>query len=576
MKYLLFILQLALPSYMIYAQSSFCNDDPPLNPFIANSPWPIMHRNSFAQQSSCLRAPLLGDSLIVRWSRTPFKRTSTWLYYSEKYPNGKRSILGSSATHIFKAVDDSLGLRLIDSIRLDFNTIDFSWNHLLLKNRIWISYDYDDINNVNKVYKFTDQDTTDLYSPIIALDTIVLPSTVLGKASGFNVTQDGWIAFNTTGGTFGVIKPDFSQVISINLPLLPGEVSYHNNFPVDADNSIYVVTTKKMIKLKWDNPNLSIEWTSPYDFIGNGPTATIAKGSGTTPTLIGWGAGKDKLVVVADGHSPNNMVAFWRDSLPAVWQALPNKDIRVAGTVNLTGFQYLNNGLQSIENSICANGYEMAVAQFNGFNYACVNAKGVIKCQWDTLANSLNMVWNNTNVNFNNALTYSRQSNLVYGNGKESDCNYYFYGLNWNTGALVVKKLLGSSDDFNDQGCNISISDDSTLVEPTETGFIHVQYKSNSTSAISKVDNGNVMLTASPNPADDFFQISIQPIIKKVSIYLFNSLGQNVISEANYSCRDVINVTNLCDGIYNLKVYESNGDNEKILTSKKIIISHQK
>ncbi len=215
-----------------------------------------MHRNTFAQQSTCLRAPQSDDDLQVRWSRTPFNRPSSWLYFSEKYPNNnnKRAILGSSATHVFKAVDDNLGLRLIDGLRIDFNSVDFSWNHLLLKNNVWVTYDYDDINNVNKVFKIADQNPSNLYSPIVISQTLTLPSSVLGKASGYNVTQDSWIAFNSRGGTFGVIKPDFSQVITINLPLDLGEISYHNNFPIDADNSIFIVTTKKMIKLKMEQP----------------------------------------------------------------------------------------------------------------------------------------------------------------------------------------------------------------------------------------------------------------------------------------------------------------------------------
>jgi hypothetical protein len=525
------ILLLCVMQADLVAQTPTCLDDPPANPFIANSPWPIMHRNTFAQQSTCLRGPQAGDSLLVRFCRAPFARTSTWLYYTEKYPNGKRAILGSSATHLFKAVDDDLGVRVIDSLRLDFNTLDYSWNHLLLRNRVWISFDYDDINNVNKVYKFTDRDTSNIYSPIVQIGSIELPNSVLGKATLFNVTQDGWIAFNTTGGTFGVIKPDFSQVISINLPLEAGEVSYHNNFPVDSDNSMFVVTTKKMIKLKWNNPGLTIEWVAPYDFIGNGPTSVLARGSGTTPTLVGWGNGNDKLVVVADGHSPNNLVAFWRDDVPANWTPLAGKDRRVAGIVSLPGFKNLSNGLQSVENSVCANGYDMAVAQFNGFNYPCTNAKGVIKCRWDTNKNTLGVVWNNTNVNLNNALTYSRQSNLVYGNGKEADCNYYFYGLDWNTGAVVIRKKLGTSEDYNDQGCNISINDDNSLVEPTSTGFIQVKYDK-SAALILSTDPGyasDVDFTVFPNPILMPGWVSFRLHGETNSVYLlaiYNAQGQ--------------------------------------------------
>jgi hypothetical protein len=562
-------------TFQVSGQTNFCPNDPPQNPFIANSPWPIMHRNSFAQQSTCLRAPSYGDSLSVRYCRAPFGRTSTWLYFTEKYSNGKRAILGSSATHIFKAVDDSLGLRVIDSLRLDFNTLDYSWNHLLLKNRVWISFDYDDINDVNKVYKFTDQDTTNIYSNIVALDTITLPNTVLGKATLFNVTQDGWIAFNTTGGTFGVIKPDFSQVISLNLPLVAGEVSYHNNFSVDTDNSMFVVTTKKMIKLKWNNPNLTIEWTSPYDFVGNGPTATLAKGSGTTPTLVGWGNGNDKLVVVADGHSPNNLVAFWRDTVPPGWTAISGQDTRVAGIVNLTGFQNLNNGLQSVENSICVNDYDMSLAQFNGFTYGCTNAKGVIKCRWNTTTNTLSLIWNNTTVNFNNALTYSSQSNLVYGNGKETDCNYYFYGLDWNTGNVVIRKKLGTSEDYNDQGCNISINDDSSLVEPTSTGFIQIKYSNLLTTGINPVTFENSVYNIFPNPINSQSLLNLK--FKNLTdlpaqFEIYNSLGQIVISEIVTLAQSQIKISNLQKGMYFYRLIRKSDRKSLVSSNYKLLI----
>jgi hypothetical protein len=565
-------------SFQSQAQNSFCQNDPPQNPFIANSPWPIMHRNSFAQQSTCLRSPQVGDSLLIRWCPTPFNRTSTWLYYTEKYANGKRAILGSSATHVFKAVDDSLGLRVIDSMRIDFNTLDYSWNHLLLKNRIWISFDYDDVNDVNVVYKFTDLDTNNMYSPIIALDTIQLPVSVQGKATLFNVTQDGWIAFNTTGGTFGVIKPDFSQVVTLNLPLVAGEISHHNNFPVDTDNSIFVVTTKKMIKLKWSNPNLTIDWTAPYDFIGNGPTSTLAKGSGTTPTLVGWGSGNDKLVVVADGHSPNNMVAFWREATPTNWTALPGQNVRVAGIVNLTGFQNLDNGFQSVENSICVDGYDMAVAQFNGFNYTCANAKGVIKCKWDTTSNTMSIAWNNTAVNFNNALTYSRQSNLVYGNGKELDCNYYFYGLDWNNGNIVLRKVLGMSENYNDQGCNISINDDSSLVEPTKTGFFQVKYSKRSiVTSTSNIAPAKTELFVYPNPVSKTESITVKiagPITYPCNLVIYSSVGRLVSKQKISNNLMAIDASQFSSGKYYMRLTKTanNGITQTLLAKNSFIV----
>ncbi|NJM79606.1 MAG: T9SS type A sorting domain-containing protein [Flavobacterium sp.] len=574
MKRILLQIIIALLFFQSFGQNILCLDDPPSNNFIAKSPWPIMHRNTFSQASTCLRAPEVFDELTVRYCPTPFNRSATWLYFTERYSNGQRAILGSSSTHVFKAVDDALGLRVIQSLRIDFNVLDFSFNHLLLRNKTWISYDYDDNNNVNKVFKYSDQDTTDIYSPIVLLNTLTLPNTVLGKAALFNVTQDGWIAFNTTGGTFGVIKPDFSEVITLNLPLENGEISYHNNFAVDEDNSIYIVTTKKMIKLKWNNPNITIEWTAPYDFVGNGPTSLLAKGSGTTPTLIGWGAGNDKLVVVADGHSPNNMVAFWRDNIvPSDWNGIAGQDIRVAGIRNLTGFQNLNNGFQSIENSICANGYEMAVAQYNGFTYSCNNAKGVVKCKWDTVLNSLDLVWNNANLNFNNALTYSRDSNLVYGNGKEADCNYYFYGLDWNTGNVVIRKLLGSTEDYNDQGCNISINDNNSLVEPTATGFIQIKY--DNPLGIESPSVTNQEFSIFPNPVQNILNIQDTNKYKNIEISLFNNLGQKILHKKLNKDKKQIDLSHILDGIYSIKIEGINELNTPINSFQKIIKTSQ-
>jgi hypothetical protein len=284
------------------------------------------------------------------------------------------------------------------------------------------------------------------------------------------------------------------------------------------------------------------------------------------------------LVVVADGHSPNNMVAFWRDAVPSNWTAIAGQDIRVAGITNLTGFQNLNNGFQSVENSICVNGYDMAVAQFNGFNYACTNAKGVVKCRWDTTTNTLTKVWNNRNVNFNNALTYSRQSNLVYGNGKESDCNYYFYGLDWNTGAVSLRKSLGTSDDYNDQGCNISISDDSTLVEPTSTGFFQVKYtKSSRPTSVDNVNTDDMEFSIFPNPSPTssplFFKANT-PINSPCFLSIYNATGQLVHTQKITSDFTRIEYPDFMSGFYyaELKYSESSNLKYSKIKGKKFVI----
>ncbi|MGB3547428.1 MAG: hypothetical protein WBA17_10665 [Saprospiraceae bacterium] len=77
---LFFLLSAVAP---LSAQTPYCADDPPLNNFLADSPWPIYHRNNYAQSSTCITGPQAGDSLVVR-ARTNIKGgSSPWLYFSD-------------------------------------------------------------------------------------------------------------------------------------------------------------------------------------------------------------------------------------------------------------------------------------------------------------------------------------------------------------------------------------------------------------------------------------------------------------------------------------------------------------
>jgi Secretion system C-terminal sorting domain len=536
---------------------TYCPNDAPQNVSLADSPWPIAHRNSSAQASTCFNAPSASDSLEIKFCASPSKRCSPWMLYTEKYSNGKRMMLGSHATHCYKAIDDSLGLRLIDSLRIDFSPTDFSFNHIILKNRRWITLDYVPNLNTTAFYAISDADTTNPYSPLVYLDTFYLPTSVEGKAGLRNVTNDGWLAYITTANVFGIIKSDFSSHYALTLPLDPDEIAYHNNFPVDEHNNFYIVTTKRMMKLNWTFPNITVVWTSPYDFIGDGPTNTSAAGSGTTPTLVGFGDGNDKLVVVCDGHNQNNLVAFWRDSPPSNWTALPGQDSRVASITPLPGFQYLGGIYQSVENSPTAYDYSIGCAQYNGFeNYSCDNAKGVVKLDWDTLSNTMAVAWANNTINFNNVLTYSSATNLVYGNGKESDCFYYFYALDWNTGNIVIRKQLGQEEKWNDYGDNISISDDNTLIDPTAEGFYQVKIIPKDVSTFQNQSSFKSSYSYYPNPATN--QLTFVTDAENASgwIEIKDILGRVVLQNRVTGVQATINTSTLPEGFFVLTYYD--------------------
>ncbi|MEM6723243.1 MAG: hypothetical protein AAF598_04340, partial [Bacteroidota bacterium] len=138
-------------------QTSFCPDDPPLNPHLADSPWPIYHRNNYAQSSTCLPGPFPGDSLRVVARLDIQGGTSPWTYLSDVYPSGERVIFQSNATHFFKFIDTGDEIIAVDSIRIDFDPItSFGWNFLLSRDQTWFTYDpkYDpEENRFTRLFK---------------------------------------------------------------------------------------------------------------------------------------------------------------------------------------------------------------------------------------------------------------------------------------------------------------------------------------------------------------------------------------------------------------------------------------
>jgi len=549
-----------------FAQSTFCPDDPPLNPWLADSPYPTYHRNNYAQASTCIAGPTASDSLIVKARTRLLGSTSPWMYLSDTYPDGRRAMYYSNATHIYKLIDEEDAIVAIDSVRIDFDFISsFGWNMLLTKNKIWFTYDpkYNpDNNQFTRLFKLTDADTTDIYSDIVVLDTLDLGPFGIEKINNFSLNYDGQIVFSSDGneltgrGFVGVIDQNLEMLDTLSYALLPNEIVRHNTQPVDENNSFYRLTTHRLIKFNWDGRNITKDWEAFYDFVNDGPTGSFAEGSGTTPTLMGWGEGNDQLIVVADGHSRNNLVAFWR-TLPPDWTGKPGMDIRFADSISIPFAVASNNTFQSIENSPTVHGYEVAIAQYNGFlGYDCDNVKGVQKFTWDTVLNEFALNWATDTYNMNGVLLYSSGSNLLYGSGKEVDCNYYYYALNWDDGSLAFRKLLGpegtfTDDPFYDAGNNNIIDDEGNIFFPGGASLVKLEKQtivSNQTTVIE--DDVQVY----PNPTQDVLYVSGDPITSDFTIY---SVDGHPVRQGSLR-QNEINCADLPDGIYFLKISSDN------------------
>ncbi|MEM8928201.1 MAG: hypothetical protein AAGC45_08350 [Bacteroidota bacterium] len=451
--------------------------EPLPNPYLADSPWPIYHGNSARQSHSIYTGPTKEDWVEVKLLKGIKGGTSPWTYFTEKYPNGQRALLQSNATHFYKILDTKNGPRIVSKLKIDKDWLtSFGWNFLQTKGNVWYTYDpkYNPAKNqYTRLFKVEDKNEKDPYSSLVIKDTFNFST--MGKVQHFGVNYSGQIVFasdNDKGKldcTIGVLSNQFELLDTLKIPSIGNnEIFGHNAFPIDDNNSFYIVSSKRLIRFDWDGKELAIGFEVPYDSVGDGPTGRWAEGSGTTPTLMGFGEGNDQLVVMADGHKKNNLLAFWRE-VPEDWTPIKGQHIHFAGKIQLPATKRFSKKFQSIENSPTVYGYDVAIAQFNGFlGQGKKPLKGVQKVRWNTEANRFQLSWVNTDINMNGVLTYSLGSNLVYGSGREDGCNYYYYGLDWNTGELKFRKFLGRSckklfNPYDDGGNQHIIDEDGSI-----------------------------------------------------------------------------------------------------------------
>lgn len=169
-----------------------------------------------------------------------------------------------------------------------------------------------------------------------------LPSEVaksITRILGITLTYDGHLAVAAKGGLF-----IFDRDLVLEDYLLFPDEHVENSIAVD-EKRIYVVTSKYMRGVAWNGERLSTDeaeggWISEYDVMPEGEATrrgAASHGSGTTPTLMGFGDDEDELVVISDG-SPDGaqLVAFWRDGIPADFVQKPGtRSRRIADQIRL-------------------------------------------------------------------------------------------------------------------------------------------------------------------------------------------------------------------------------------------------
>jgi hypothetical protein len=249
------------------------------------------------------------------------------------------------------------------------------------------------------------------------------------------------------------------------VPQQPENVDWiRNGFAVDEHGGIYIASNDHLHKVVWTGSELSSSdgdgaWTEPY-------RNSLGRGTGSTPSLVGFGDEPDKLVVITDGDVLMNVTAYWRNDIPPEWQQLDSAPSRRAAGLAAANFGDPTLAAAQSEQSVACSGYGMFVVNneprnapqqimddlpskliFIGYlNHLEEFApRGGQKFEWDPVTKTLKPAWANTEVSSPNCVPFvSAGSNMVYLSGVR-DGHWTLEGIDWTTGESAFHYDLGGA-----------------------------------------------------------------------------------------------------------------------------------
>lgn len=448
--------------------------EPPCNPYLAESPWAASHRGSYAQGSSPFRGL---ESADARSEHIDLPGVPIQVEFSGRYPDGGRAAWGSMVDStdgqtLFK-VDAESG-ELIDLYIPDeretsrppagqggitgaYNILDRNGRFYVPRER-WID-----------VYK--DAVKGDPGSEIKLRKRYTLPDGFFCGPSdrlvGATMTYGGFVALATERGAVGTIprRPQRmrdSRLRSINVNEgrceKPDDAleTISNSIAADERGGIYVVTSKRMRRFNHDaaKNRLSSRWSARYDAGSESSEIRLGAGSGSTPSLMGSGPGQDKFVVITDGQELMHVDLFWRGGVPRDWKGLGGDRSRRLACEYPVRFGDPDAVTSLSEQSVAVRGYGTlhvnnaldydlpgglppillnALAALRGGDPAAA-PQGVERIDWKPRRRVCRSVWANPRVSIPNGIpSISERSQLAYGI-RQRDGVWGVGGLDWKTG----------------------------------------------------------------------------------------------------------------------------------------------
>ncbi len=462
--------------------------EPPVNPFLADSPWPMTHANPYVQGSSSL--PGLTKDTAFDFDYLKCEPISITLAYGPVDQFGNRALWGNSLRRVYK----------VDANGRKWTYTDEHKRRQSIKNGISGAYTLVDCDGTfyiphgETIEAFSDACPGNSLSGIrkvreLKLPTCGVPWTKNEIIVGLNMTYDGWLAIVTNMAKVVVISRDFRQVRYL---CLNKNERVSNSLAIDEDGGIYVVTSTTMHRIQWDGDGLCVRWSVPYKTSGVHYTGRLGAGSGTTPTLMGVGD-QDKFVVIGDGRRVMHLLLIWRDEIPADWAGIDGYDRRVAAELPMQ-FGQSNSAKSSTEQSILVSGYGAFVvsnlygqrrpnAQYRGpvnkFRIIFSNREGIVpsgieKFIWNPVSRQLERSWANRCICCPNGIpTMSRATQLIYFVGARNEV-WNLEAVDWNSGDNVFHIPLGREVKYNSYYAATEIGPNGEIVSGALTGLMRL------------------------------------------------------------------------------------------------------
>jgi hypothetical protein len=434
----------------------------------------MTHRHPFNQGSSPLPGPT-GAQVAVPQT-LPGTPVPITLAISPKYPDGRRAIWGTTMKYVFKLDANKGQMKYFSKFPREQPKADAISGAYSLIDKDGFYF----VPTRLTIEAYRDAVPGNPESEIAKSHDFTLPNELVQEGElivGMNMTFDGRIVFVTNQGLVGSLSRELDDLQSIRLTNEDGSVSeVSNSLAVDDEGRIIVVTDRFVANVQWDvtSPQrLRKAWQVNYKSEDIQRTGRLGTGSGTTPSLMGWG-NEDQLVAICDGQQLMNMVLIWRGEIPSDWIGLPGRDRRIAAEVPIT-FGDEKAKRSTTEQSLTVHGHEIAtVSNHYGqltpimqrfvrrrmgndihnmtvyrSNSPGVAPFGVQKLSWDQNANQLKVDWVRRDLSCPNGIpTMSAATGLMYFIGQR-DGLWTLEAVDWGTGEQAFHQTLSNSSDHN-------------------------------------------------------------------------------------------------------------------------------